>query len=188
MSKTTGASAPAKRAPATKKPRTTIVAISPEPEEAAKGPLSKHWRTYFLAALAETSHVALSARRVGTSLSRVYKVRREDAKFRARWAAALNEGYEHLELEVLAYLRSPEPDSRIDVPAALRLLAAHRDTVARQRALGDDMDEAAVLDSIDSFIDEMRERSAANDKVIAETACGGEETSFEEAGDEDADR
>lgn len=171
MTKTTGAGAPATRAPARPKPRKSRVRITPsQREEGDEGPLSKHWRTYFLQALAETSHVTLSARRAKVSLSRVYKVRRDDADFRAQWVAALHEGYEHLEMEVLGSLRNPQSANRIDVAAALRLMAAHRETVARQRAIADNIDEAAVLDSIDAFIDEMRGRAAANDAASAEVA------------------
>jgi len=160
---------------ATKKKRKKYVKLTPrQREEAGEGRLDKHWRTYFLQALAETSNVKLSAARAQISPSRAYKARREDADFAALWRAALFEGYEHLEMEVLGYLRDPDPARRIDVAAALRLLAAHRETVARERALAGDDDEQAVLDSIDAFIDEMRARSAANAAIIAETARGAD--------------
>ena len=64
----------------------------------------------------------------------------------------------------------------MDVAGALRLLAAHRETVERRRALSEEEDEQAVLDSIDRFIDEMRERRAANTAILsaAESADGAQ--------------
>jgi hypothetical protein len=57
----------------------------------------------------------------------------------------------------------------MDVPSALRLLAAHRATVERERALREDDDEQAVLDSIDSFLEDMRQRRLANTAILAGT-------------------
>jgi hypothetical protein len=62
----------------------------------------------------------------------------------------------------------------MDVAASLRLLAAHRETVERRRSLTEDEDEQEVLDSIDRFIDEMRERRAANEAILTETEAGTE--------------
>lgn len=126
-----------------------------------EGAISKHWRTYFLQALAATSNVTASAKEAGVSPSRAYKARREQPDFAAQWRDALHEGYEHLEMEVLAYLRGNDPERKLDVANAIRLLAAHRDTVARMRALEEEGDEQDVLDSIDAMIDQMRRRSLA---------------------------
>lgn len=125
-------------------------------------------RKLFLEALAETSNVTASAKRANWPLRSVYKLRREEASFADEWRAALIEGYDMLEMEMLCYLRDPAPTRKMDVAAALRLLAAHRETVARQRALAEDDDEQAVLDSIDRFIDDMRERRAANAALLLE--------------------
>jgi len=133
-----------------------------------QGRLKNNWRTYFLQALAETSNVTQSAARAGASPSRAYKARREDARFAAQWRAALLEGYDHLELEVLGYLRNPDPKHKMDVASAVRLLTMHAATVARERALREDEDEQEVLDSIDQFIEEMRERRAANAAILIE--------------------
>jgi hypothetical protein len=139
-------------------------------EESAEGKINKHWRTYFLQKLAETSNVTASAAYATVAPSRAYKARREDAQFAAAWRAALFEGYEHLEMEVLGFLRGTEPDRKFDVANAIRLLAAHSATIAKERALSDDnTDEQAVLDSIDAMIDQMRERSLANAALLAET-------------------
>jgi hypothetical protein len=164
-------------------PRKKSVKITPsQRKEAGEGKLTRHWRTYFLQALAETSNVTLSAKRAEISPSRAYKARREDAAFKAAWNAALLEGYEHLEMEVLGHLRTPDPARKFDVAGAIRAIGLHRETIAAERARTDGRDEQAVLDSIDAMIDQMRERRAANAAVMAETA--GTET----AGPDDGGR
>lgn len=144
-------------------------------------PVSAHWRTHFFDALAESSNVKTSAAHARVPLRTVYRLRREDGEFAARWLAALHEGYDNLEMELLGYLRDFQPKRKMDVAAALRLLAAHRDTVERRRVLTEEEDEQEVLDSIDRFIDEMRERRAANEAIIAETEAAAQAEA--EAGD-----
>jgi hypothetical protein len=151
--------------PRRKPAKTKITPIQREEDE--EGEVNKHWRTYFLQKLAETSNVKASATYAGVASSRAYKARRADARFAAAWRAALLEGYEHLEMEVLGFLRGAQLDHKFDVANAIRLLTAHRATVAQQRALSDDEDEQAVFDSIDAMIDEMRERSIANEATLA---------------------
>jgi hypothetical protein len=129
---------------------------------------SPGWRTRFLEALAETSNVAASALRANVPIGTVYKVRRLDTAFAAKWREALLEGYDNLEMEVLGHLRDAAPTRKMDVAAAMRLLVLHRETVARERALREDEDEQEVLDSIDRFIDEMRERRTANTAILTE--------------------
>ena len=136
-----------------------------------KGPRLR-WVPAFLEALAETSNVTASADRVNVPTRTVYKLRREDADFAARWLAALHEGYDNLEMELLGYLRAPQPGRKMDVAAALRLLAAHRETVERRRALAEDEDEQAVLDSIDAFLEDMRQRRLANEAILIEAESG----------------
>ena len=143
---------------------------APKPGKSA--PRSTHWRKAFLEALAETSNVTASADRVNVPTRTVYKLRREDADFAARWLAALHEGYDNLEMELLGYLRAPQPERKMDVAAALRLLAAHRETVERRRALAEDEDEQAVLDSIDAFLEDMRQRRLANEAILIEAESG----------------
>ena len=150
--------------PARRKPTTLT---GKQRKQEAEGKIDKHWRTYFLQKLAETSNVTASAAHAGVATSRAYKTRREDAKFAAAWHAALLEGYQHLEMEALGYLRAPDPDRKFDVANALRLLAAHKATIDKQRAVPEEEDDQAVFDSIDAMIDEMRERSLANDATLA---------------------
>ncbi|MBO9516386.1 MAG: hypothetical protein J7549_19900 [Variovorax sp.] len=137
--------------------------------EAGEGKLDKHWRTYFLQTLAETSNVTRSAAAAKVAPSRAYKARREDPDFAAQWREALLEGYDHLEMEVLGHLRAGGSAAKLDVASAIRLLTMHRETVAAERARTENRDPQSVLDSIDAMIDQMRERRAANTLVIAET-------------------
>jgi len=158
------------------------IAAASEPEhppESSPGSLpespekaSPHWRMRFFEALAETSSVTAAAVRAKIPVRTAYKLRREDAEFAARWRAALLEGYDNLEMELLGFLRSPRPGRRMDVTAALRLLAAHRETVARERALREDDDEQEVLDSIDAFLEDMRQRRLANSAILLEAEAG----------------
>jgi hypothetical protein len=127
-----------------------------------------HWRKDFFDALAETSNVAESAARANVPAQTVYKLRRENAEFANKWRAALLEGYDLLEMEVLGYLRDPSPKRKMDVAAAIRLLAAHRATVERERALREEDDEEAVRASIDAFLEGMRRRRLANEAILIE--------------------
>jgi hypothetical protein len=135
------------------------------------------WQRLFMRTLAETSNVAAAAERACVSVSWVYKLRRQDSDFARRWFAALCEGYENLEMELLYRLRNgkttDEAGNKYDNAMALRLLTAHRADAARGRALREDADEQAVLDSIDAMIDAMRERSAASAALLLEDALGG---------------
>lgn len=135
-------------------------------EEAGDPPLGKHWRGDFLQALAQTSNVTAAAAAVGACTGRVYKARRLEPDFAAAWRAALFEGYQNLEMEVLGYLRAPDPARKLDIPGAIRLLTLHREEAARERSFADNRNEQEVLDSIDAMIDEMRGRTAANAALL----------------------
>lgn len=134
------------------------------------------WKRIFMTTLAETSNVTAAASRARVSMGWVYKLRRQDEDFARRWFAALCEGYENLEIELLCRLRSgktsDEEGNRYDNATALRLLTAHRADAARGRALRDETDEQAVLESIDAMIDAMRQRSAANAKLLQDSSSG----------------
>ena len=133
-----------------------------EAQKAAEGegPVNKHWRTYFLQELAATSNVTASAKKAGVSASRAYKTRREHEDFALAWRTALYEGYEHLEMEVLAQLRGHDPDRKLDIANAIRLLGAHRETIAAERARREGQDEAAVFAALDRKLATIRSRLA----------------------------
>lgn len=134
--------------------------------------VGRSWRPIFLAALAETSNVKGACKTAGISTSRAYNARREEPDFARAWSDARYEGYEHLEFEVLDWLRNSgtagAADRKFDVANAIRFLAAHREAVARERARRDHADEQEVLDSIDRMLDDMRERAAANAALAAD--------------------
>lgn len=124
-----------------------------------------HWTRTFLAALAETSNVTAAAERAAVTTAHIYKVRREDPEFARQWQGALCEGYDHLEFELLDRIRNgvvtDGEGRKFDNAVGLRLLTAHRESVARERALRDNEDAAAVVAAIDAKIDAMRERALA---------------------------
>ena len=94
--------------------------------------------TQFLEALAESSNVAASARAAGVTGNAMYRERRRNTAFAARWHEALCEGFARLEAELLsealvapsgnvkdATLKSRAQKYRL----GLALLAAHRAAV-----------------------------------------------------------
>lgn len=113
--------------------------------QAASGrPSFAKWSKVFLSELAATSNVSASARKADISTSHAYETRRNNSEFNREWQRALCEGYEHLEMELLHRLRSGEvkPASgakkgvrSYDNATAYRLLAAHRDSAVRQKAI-----------------------------------------------------
>lgn len=125
----------------------------------------------FLAELAETSNVAAAAAAAELSVSNVYRLRRTDPDFARRWYAALAEGYDNLEMELLAHLRSGEsgaPDAKrkFDVATALRCLTAHRESVAREKGRRTLADEVATIAAINAKIDVLRARAREGEKAV----------------------
>lgn len=142
----------------------------------------RRWHGRFLAALAETSSVRAAAQAAQISLSWVYQTKREDRDFAEAWLAALCDGYERLELELLARLRSGEsraaddPARRYDNATALRLLLAHRETRARVIAQRDNVSAEQVRASIEEKLARLRERvleREAAEREAAQQAAGG---------------
>ena len=136
---------------------------------------AKDWRPAFLEKLSQSSNVALSARAAGVDVSTVYRVRRTEAAFARQWFDALCDGYDAMEMDLLHRLRAGELDGgdaktrkkrRFDNANALRLLAAHRQSVGKARALRDQKDEEATLASINAKLDRMRERMRAADELL----------------------
>lgn len=134
----------------------------------------KNWRDQFIVALGETSNIRAAAEAAKISLSWVYKTRREDPEFARRWFGALCEGYDNLEMDLLARLREgrfEDTDAdgtkrKFDVAAALRCLTAHRESVAREKGRRTLADEVATIASINAKIDAMRERAKDSDAAI----------------------
>jgi hypothetical protein len=145
--------------------------LEPAPAPAAQplpGKRPRQWRSVFIEALAETSNVSVAAARAGVPALTAYRLRRDDPAFAAKWLAALHEGYDHLEIELLGYLRDPAPGRKMDVAGAARILTLHRETVERRRAMESGRDDQAVFASIDAFLEGMRERRLANEAIVLE--------------------
>lgn len=145
------------------------------------------WMPKFLAALAETSNVTAAADHAGVTKAHVYKLRREDGEFARQWQGALCEGYDNLEFELLARLRSgitaDAEGRKFDNAVALRLLTAHRESVGRERALRDNEDAAEIAERINAKLEKMRERAmAAGHDVWAEEGDDDENGGGENGG------
>lgn len=141
---------------------------------------NRHWRSEFIATLAETSNVTAAAQAAGIHPSRAYKVKRLEPEFAREWLGALIEGYDNLEMEVLHRLRFGEPkdaERKFDNATAMRLLAQHRDTVVRERAMREHEDVEAVRASIDRKIAQIKAqvmaRRAADAAAQQGAADGG---------------
>lgn len=133
------------------------------------------WRKTFLAELAATSNVTASAKKAEVTTSVVYEARRNDPAFYRRWREALCEGYDHLEMTLLHRLRIGELKPAVgkrgrtyDNATAFRLLSAHRETAAQERAMKENEDADAILASIDAKLDRMRQRAQAAATEMAE--------------------
>lgn len=138
------------------------------------------WSAVFLAELAATSNVTAAARVAGVSTRVVYETRRQDGEFARAWRSSLCEGYDALEMALLYRLRvgelKPLPGAKrarsFDNATALRLLAAHRETVARERAVREEEDADAILASINAKLEKMRERWLAAKEAGEEAQDG----------------
>lgn len=123
----------------------------------------------FIAELAETSNVSAAAAVADLSVSKVYKLRRSDPDFARRWYAALAEGYDNLEMEVLGRLRAGDnaDKAKFDTAAALRCLAAHRESVAREKGRRRLAEEVTTIASINAKIDRLRLATEEGEAAIA---------------------
>ena len=126
----------------------------------------RNWEQVFINELAETSNVKKAAQAAGVSQSLVYKTRREKAEFAARWYAALAEGYDNLEMDLLARLREGRLEDtdaegnkrKYDIGTAFRCLLAHRESVAREKGRQTLQDEVITMREINAKIDAQRAR------------------------------
>ena len=126
----------------------------------------------FLEELAITSNVAAAAAVADLPTSKVYALRRTDPDFAKAWYAALAEGYDNLEMELLAHLRGSEigvpaePPRKFDTATTLRCLTAHRESVARERGRRTLADEVATIAAINAKIDTLRVRAKEGEAAI----------------------
>ena len=136
-----------------------------------------HKLQLFLTRLAETSNVSAAAQEAGLTTATVYAARREDPEFARRWYVALAEGYDNLEMDLLARLRDgrmEEVDAegnrrKFDFATALRCLSAHRENVAREKGRRTLAEEAATIQSINAKIDALRARAREGAAKVRKT-------------------
>jgi hypothetical protein len=129
----------------------------------------KNWPDIFINNLAETSNVKAAADAASVSQTLVYKKRRTDPDFARRWFEALAEGYDRLEMDLLERLRAGRIEDvdaegnkrKFDVGTAFRCIAAHRDTVAREKGRRTLSQEAATMNAINAKIDALRAKEEA---------------------------
>lgn len=133
------------------------------PKKAKRAAPGARWHQKFLEVLAETSNVTAAATAAKRSTNFAYRARRRSPDFASAWRAALLEGYEHLEMELLQRMRFGEgkDDRKFDNANAMRLLSQHRETVARERALRDNDDIATIRASIDAQLASLHEVARA---------------------------
>lgn len=140
------------------------------------------WQRPFLAALAETSNIKRAAKAAKVCTSTVYDTRRKNRAFADKWQAALAEGYDNLEIELLRRLREGELEGgksdkrarrKFDNGVALRLLMAHKEARARQEATRANVSAAEVRASIERKVEILRLRVI--ERREAETEAGGGE-------------
>jgi hypothetical protein len=148
-----------------------------------KSPTFAQWSKVFLAELAATSNVTASATKARICTSKAYDARRTNPEFNRAWQQALCEGYDNLEMELLHRLRSGEvkPASgakrgvrSYDNANAFRLLAAHRETAARYRAVRSNQDAEAIVLSINAKLEQMRQRRLAASQQVIDQVTDGE--------------
>ena len=128
---------------------------------------------HFLDALAESSNVTAAAEAAGIDARAVYRLRRDEPEFARRWYAALAEGYDNLEMQMLEHLRSGEEarastaaGRKFDPATALRCLTAHRESVAREKGRRTLADEVTTIAAINAKIDSLRARAKESDAAI----------------------
>ena len=120
---------------------TLVAAAKPQLKKRAKRDWSKAKERKFLQALLATCNVSEAVRQSGVPMTVVYRRRKMDAGFRARWNETLAGAYAQLELVLLerafngtekTFTRADGSEERTrEYPnhIALRLLQMHRDTV-----------------------------------------------------------
>ncbi len=132
-------------------------------------------KTLFLAELAMSANITLSAKVAGIPQSTIYDWRQHDLGFREQWMTALSTGYELLEMVVLqralggvekkVFHAGKHVDTVVeyDNGLALKLLIAHKEMVAMTRAAQQKSSggATAIRDELDKKLDQMRERLAA---------------------------
>jgi hypothetical protein len=175
-----------------------LLAFDPVPHKAPRrNSIGAERQRAFVAHLAATGIVTQAARHIGASMEALYKLRHRPGaeEFAAAWDAAVDRGVQRLEDCALA--RAIQGEERLVVSAGQVLGTERRHNEAlvmfflrnrrperygdaigpghplyeklKAQILAEDLDdEAEVLESIDRFLEDMRERRAANEAVLLE--------------------
>ena len=140
----------------------------------------------FLAHLAATANVRMSARAIGKNVDTAYRRRAKSVSFRRLWAEALSHGYARLEAVLLDRAlngrRTTRRDSdgkpvvevKVSDQLGMQLLTLHRRTVAEHRAASGPAREdpkvtrARLAKLINALVAKMPDRPAAD--VVIEHA------------------
>jgi transposase len=147
----------------------------------AAEPVRRVWLRPFLAALAETSNVRKAAKAAGISTATVYDLKRRNRRFAHDWRAALCEGYDHLEMELLGRLREGEIKRAagaktgvrtFDNTTSFRQLAAHREEVLKERAQRANVSADDVRAQIERKVAALKARVLARQEAEAGDAAG----------------
>jgi hypothetical protein len=139
------------------------------------------WMPPFLAKLAETSNVSKAAKAAGISTATVYDLKRRNRAFAGEWRAALCEGYDHLEMELLCRLREGEIKRAagaklgvrtFDNPTSFRLLTVHREEVLKERAQRANVSTAEVRASIERKVAALKAQVLAREEDARDRGDG----------------
>ena len=140
----------------------------------------------FLATLADTCNVVRAAKSAGVSTNYAYRRRKEDAAFRAGWAAAVAEGYAKLELVLLdralngkiKLVRGRDgKDARIreySDTLALTLLKRHQESAAEADYEQDADEVAEARERIIAKLARLKERVAGDAMTPEESGTESE--------------
>lgn len=146
------------------------------------GKTRQDWKKRFLATLGELSNVSKAAQAAGISTATAYDLRRRNRAFAQAWQAALCEGYDNLEIELLCRLRQGEIKRAagaktgvrtFDNATSFRLLAVHREAVSREKAQRANVSAAEVRASIERKVAALKAQVIA--RLEAEEAAQTEE-------------
>lgn len=106
---------------------------------------TRRMKETFLDELAATCNVLASAEAIGVTATSVYALRRRDDAFAEAWQAALAQGYQMLETQLVghalagggaALVNGDPARAAIDVDLALKLMRDHRGQAGRDRPVG----------------------------------------------------
>lgn len=153
---------------------------------AAKGRWTPARRKAFLAELAQSMNVRMSARKIGLSVPGAYRLRKRDAAFALGWAEALSLAYEKVEMLLLERAIAAFGGDAVEAGdggkleklserTLLGLLAHHRQTVRAYRAEDADPkrlieEEKAARAALEAKLNEMAERLAGGEADAADAA------------------